>query len=125
MARARAVRPLSPSEEAVVRQAWAAGLSRAEVADAAGISISRLDETKRAIGLPSRQGLGGGPKRRSAYRDPTPDEIAERSAAVRAGWSLEEAQVRNGYCPMSQRVPTSPRAYLRPAQLDISMLVGD
>jgi hypothetical protein len=76
---------LSPEQVATIRQAWAAGLPRDEVARLAGITIHILEARKadQLADLPKRpRGVGGG--RRGV--DPTPDEISDRAAAVRAAW---------------------------------------
>jgi hypothetical protein len=77
---------LSPEQVATIRQAWAAGLPRDEVARLAGITIHILEARKadQLADLPKRtQGVGGG--RRGV--DPTPDEISDRAAEVRSRWA--------------------------------------
>lgn len=79
-------RYLSPEQEQQVRQLWAAGASRDEVARAAGVStdmlIARLKD--QLADLP-RRGRGG--NRRGASPDPTPDEILEATAELRKRWT--------------------------------------
>jgi hypothetical protein len=77
---------LTPEQESIIRQAWAAGLPRDEVARLAGITIHILEARKadQLADLPKRtQGVGGG--RRGV--DPTPDEISDRAAEVRSRWA--------------------------------------
>ena len=79
-------RYLSPEQEQQVRQLWAAGASRDEVARAAGVStdmlIARLKD--QLADLP-RRGRGG--NRRGPTPDPTPDEILEATAELRKRWT--------------------------------------
>lgn len=93
------IRYLAPDQEARARLAFAQGMRRDEVARLIGVSVSRLwmrlqDQLKDVrVG----QGRGGGPRRARHERepDPTPEEIAERAAAIRATWTPEiEAERR-------------------------------
>lgn len=81
---------LTEEQLEVIREAWARGLRRDEVAEAAGITVSRLVARlgDQLAGLPRRgQGFGGGPKRKAERDvDPTDDEIRLRAAEVRRSW---------------------------------------
>ena len=85
---------------------WDGGASRQEVAAFLKVSVGTLGEF-RAYGqlahLKRRQGSGGGRPRgwrpgadglTRTHRDPTPSEIRQRAAAIRATWSPEDAQAR-------------------------------
>ncbi len=91
---------LSPEQESRARKAFAAGMKRDEVARLLGVKVSRLFERLKdqLADIRVGQGRGGGrPKKRSADRrpDPTPEEIAQRAAEVRATWTPEiEAERR-------------------------------
>lgn len=79
-------RYLSPEQEQQVRQLWAAGASRDEVARAAGVTVdvirARLND--QLADLP-RRGRGG--NRRGPTPDPSPDEIEAATAELRKRWT--------------------------------------
>jgi hypothetical protein len=97
MPRRREVRPcrkkwLTPYQELVVRELWAAGGSRDEVARAAGVTVdvirSRLHD--QLADLP-RRGRGG--NRRPPSPDPSPEEIWGRlTLEAQSKWSDEERE---------------------------------
>ena len=106
-------RPLPDLSDEVmdaVRTMWTAGATRAEVLDFAGVSAGRLfDRGAAARGkgrpahwsltdnpLPSRQGLGGGRRSGEDFipQDPTPAEIAQACASIRATWTRDERNER-------------------------------
>jgi len=89
---------LAPDQEARARLAFAQGMRRDEVARLIGVSVSRLwmrlqDQLKDV-----RVGQGRREARRARHErepDPTPEQIAERAAAIRATWTPEiEAERR-------------------------------
>lgn len=90
---------LNAEQEKRARLAFAQGMRRDEVARIIGVSVSRLwmrlQDQLRDVRV--GQGRGGGRRRMRHERepDPTPDEIAERAAAIRATWTPEiEAERR-------------------------------
>lgn len=87
---------LTPEQEAAVREAWAEGLRRDEVAHAAGITVARLVARLKdqLADLPRRgQGVGGG--YRGDENDPSEEEIWGRLVLeVQARWSEEERDQR-------------------------------
>ena len=83
----------SPEEAREVVRLWPHH-PRSEIARMTGLSIDAIVSVKQAFGLPSRQGAGGG--RPAKIKDPTPEEIAVRSAEVRRRWTAEDHAVRAG-----------------------------
>jgi hypothetical protein len=81
--------PLTDEQLRIIREGWAAGSTEFEICTAAGISIDTFRERRRnqLAGLPKRPPSNG-----SANRgiDPSPEEIAERAAAIRATWDSDE-----------------------------------
>jgi hypothetical protein len=81
---------LTPDQERRVREAWAAGGRRDEVAAAAGITVARLVSrlADQLADLPRRgRGKGGGRRPKAVDGpDPTQDEIRARAAEVRRTW---------------------------------------
>jgi hypothetical protein len=80
---------LTTEQLQIIREGWAAGLSMVELCAAAGITIDtfkarRLDQL---ADLPKRPRSCGSFKRGI---DPTPEAIAEMTAAIRATWNMED-----------------------------------
>ena len=77
---------------ALIAAKWSAGESTADIAAAVGVKSSMFNE-HRSFGqlrhLPSRQGMGGG-RRVGEPSPPTPREIEQATARIRAQWSPEE-----------------------------------
>jgi len=71
-----------------------AGATRDETAALVGITRRRLDTRLRDQLADLRVGQGRRELDRSVRPDPTPAEIAERSAEVRAMWSESETDAR-------------------------------
>jgi hypothetical protein len=72
----------NPIDESRLRAMWAdKGLRVAEIAEALGISITRLNVAVRSLGLPPRN--LGGQAAQSRHRDPTIEEIDQRCAEAR------------------------------------------
>jgi hypothetical protein len=85
---------LSLRQLIAVREAWAKGLRRDEVARAAGITVARLVSrmADQLASLP-RRGRGKGGGRRPAKQDPTPEEIYGRlTLEIQAGWTDEQRE---------------------------------
>lgn len=95
---------LTPEQERTVRELWAAGGSRDEVARAAGVTVdvirSRLND--QLVDLP-RRGRGG--NRRPPSPDPSPEEIWGRLVLeAQSKWSDEERE--KAWVGSSVRRPT-------------------
>lgn len=71
---------------------WAAGASRYEICTMLNIRPGAFQHIRRRYALPKRS--KGRPACGSLCPDPTPEELAERCAAVRAKWSEEETERR-------------------------------
>jgi hypothetical protein len=67
---------------------WLAGASVPEMAARLGCRQPAIYSLRVQFGLPRR------PRVQCTDKDPTPDEIAERSAEVRARWSEEDRERR-------------------------------
>lgn len=87
---------LNAKQAKLVRRLWLSGVPCHQIAGSLGITYSTLrarlsDQLK---DLPRRgRGAGGGHQPREPA-DPTPEQIAERAAAVRQSWSEEERELR-------------------------------
>lgn len=71
---------------------WASGLRQAEVCEEMGIPQGSFHLIRQRYALPKRECDRSIDF--SASEPPTPEEIAERAAAVRAGWTDEEREKR-------------------------------
>lgn len=81
---------------------WFSDIKNAELAKKLGVSRARLWDIRKRYGLPPRRHERGG----TWPRDPSPQEIEERAAEVRAGWSDEVRQNRGrGSKPQPWRPP--------------------
>ena len=87
-------RLLSAIQCSRARLMMTAGATRDETAALVGITRSRLDTRLRDQLADLRVGQGRRELDRSIQPDPTPAEIAERSAEVRAMWSESETDLR-------------------------------
>jgi hypothetical protein len=67
-------------------QLWHTDLKNDELAARIGVARGNLWHLRKKYGLPERKQR----RTRPPAADPTPEEIAERCAAVRLGWSAEE-----------------------------------
>jgi len=72
-----------------LRRLWADGESIKDIARQLGITPTTLGRLRTVLRLPRKQ-----PARNDGVIDPTPDEIAQRSAEVRAGWPTRIAARR-------------------------------
>lgn len=90
------------------RELWAAGASLRAIADELGITQDNVSTVRRRLGLPPRYGSFAAATRAKVEPiiDPTPEEIAERSAAVRARWDERTREMR--------RVTKTPKEYQFP-----------
>jgi hypothetical protein len=80
---------LTDQQLQIIREGWTDGLSMVELCAAAGITIDtfkarRLDQLS---DLPKRPRSCGSFKRGI---DPTPEDIARMTAAIRASWNMED-----------------------------------
>lgn len=89
---------LTPDQEREVRAALADGATRTEAAAMIGVTRRRLDTRLRDQLADVRVGQGRRERnqrtRWQAIVDPDEQTIAARAAAIRAGWSDEEANLR-------------------------------
>lgn len=83
---------------------WAKGTPQAEICDALGIRPGSFWQVKKRLKLPPRVCDRTVDYSRSV--PPTPEEIAERAAAIRASWPEGEAEKR-----LSAVAPVRLRAY--------------
>ncbi len=80
-------------DEAQLKQLWLSGMSVARISAELRISTDSLNRVRVRLGLPARTPTTRA-KPGEPYRDPTPEEIAERAAAVRATWTPEVEEKR-------------------------------
>ena len=71
---------------------WNSGASQHDISLALGIRPGTFWQVRRRYALPNRKPAK--PARASHEPDPTPEELAERCAAVRSNWSAEETERR-------------------------------
>jgi len=83
-------------DEQRLRDLWESGESVADIAADLGIATFTLNTLRHRLGLPARTAQTRAKARRD-YKDPTPSQIVERSAAIRAGWS-EDVRMRRLVC---------------------------
>ena len=76
----------------VLFKMWADGASRYEICQMLGIRPGAFQHIRRRYALPKRN--KGRPTRGPNEPDPTPEELVERCAEVRAKWSAEETERR-------------------------------
>ena len=91
--------------QSTLRAAWASGSAMVEITTALGITKDQLIRLRGVLQLPLR--LDRAARARPApSTDPTPAEIAERAAAVRAAWDARTEEARRGYkaTPLEARV---------------------
>jgi hypothetical protein len=85
---------LSRKQEETIRVALLSGYTRDQAAEMAGITRRRLDTRLRDQLRDVRVGQGRRERERRYDDDPTPEQIAERAAAIRAEWTPEIEQER-------------------------------
>lgn len=71
---------------------WGTGVRQFEICQELGIRPGTFWQVRQRYALPPRENAK--PARSRHEPPPTPEEIAERAAAVRAGWSAEETERR-------------------------------
>lgn len=80
-------------DEATIRRLWATDLPNDRLAEALGVPRGWLETIRLRHDLPVRQHAA--PRGNAAHKpDPTTDEIEERAALVRQGWTPAEAERR-------------------------------
>lgn len=70
---------------------WGSDLGTMQIAAEMGLTKNQVWSASRRLGLPTRPRSGSD---RDQRENPTPEQIAERAAAVRAGWPAGEAERR-------------------------------
>lgn len=83
---------------------WANGASRHEICTTLGIRPGAFQHLRQQYALPKR--TRGRPARGPLEPDPSPEELAQRCAEVRAKWSEEETEKRrvgSGVAPVRLR----------------------
>lgn len=92
------------ADEATVRSLWFTEIPNDRLAEALGITHGGLETLRTRYGLPRRRHHAA--KGNAAHKpDPTEDEIAERAAQVRAGWTAAEAERRWQHGSLRYRFP--------------------
>lgn len=79
--------------QTTLRAAWASGSAMVEITSALGITKDQLIRLRNVLRLPLRLDRAAR-ARPEPMRDPTPAEIAERAAAIRAGWDARTEEAR-------------------------------
>lgn len=86
-----------------VCELWRTPMGSCEIAAAVGLTKTQLWVAANRLGLPKRPRSGSD---RDPHGSPTPEEIAERAAAIRAAWPEGEAEKRLvGRLRSSYRIP--------------------
>lgn len=80
-----------PCDEATIRRLWASDLRNDHLAEALGVPHGWLETIRERYGLPIRRHHA---PRNDHKADPTDQEIEERAATIRAGWTPAEAERR-------------------------------
>jgi hypothetical protein len=89
------IKKVEPFDLAVL---WASEMRTEEIAREIGWSRSKLDTTARLLKLGKRPHVRNDLRLGSKAPDPSPSEIEERCAEIRAGWSeLETMSRKVGY----------------------------
>ena len=88
------------------------GDSRSEICYRHNISIDVLATLRKALGIKSVQGRGGG-RPKGPIVDPSPEEIRVRTAAIRSTWTTEERAQRAGQRPLWERPTISQKPTTR------------
>lgn len=76
------------------RKLWLAGVPMRVIASRLGVGADTLGGMRRRLGLPARTATTRPPPRLGEASDPSPEEIAERAAEVRARWDDETRKRR-------------------------------
>lgn len=80
--------------EQMLRRLLRRGFTRDEAAAEVGITRSTLDARLRDQLADLRVGQGRRERKRRTYVDPTPEEIEQRAAEIRAAWTEDELHER-------------------------------
>lgn len=80
-------------DEQRFRDLWESGESMSAIAHELNVATFTLNAIRKRLGYPPRTPQNRA-RARNNYRDPTPEEIKERSAAIRATWSAETEERR-------------------------------
>ena len=70
---------------------WAGNMGTMQIAAAMGLTKTQVWSASRRLGLPTRPRSGSD---RDQRENPTPEQIAQRAAEVRAGWPPGEEEKR-------------------------------
>lgn len=90
--------------QAMVRDVWASGSTIAAICQATGVTKDQLIRLRKVLELPARHDRSQRAKP-PRERDPTPREIAKRSAEIRAKWDERTEQLRCHYKVQQFNVP--------------------
>jgi hypothetical protein len=88
------VSEITDEQQAQVRELWAEGILRDEIARRMGWTVSFFLAVRERLELPARPRYGS---RHHVPDPPTPREIRSRCRQIQATWSPEEFAVRAGY----------------------------
>lgn len=83
-------------DEAAFRDLWLAGVPLREISARFNLGADTLGGVRRRLRLPPRTAETRPKARANAIDDPTPDQIAERAAEVRARWDEATRIKRRG-----------------------------
>ena len=90
--------------QSMVTDVWASGSTIASICQATGITKDQLIRLRKTLGLPPRNDCSKRAKP-PRHRDPTPNEIAKRSAEIRATWDARTEQLRSHFKVQPFSVP--------------------
>lgn len=101
---------LNAAQEAQFRRMWLAGVAVIDLRDSFGLTADAIHRLRKMFGLPARTARTRG-YRQQPYKDPTPDEIAQRVLEVQSRWTPEIEQRRRVGQPFApqpkQSIPDS------------------
>ena len=109
--------PFTAEQRATLQVEWNSGTGVEQLCQSFDCSSSKIrSEVLRAktdynLHFENRRGgrLSKRPTMEDGFPEITPEEIAERTAEVRAGWTIQEEQARRGLCPQHERPQFSER----------------
>ena len=91
-------------DEKRFREMWLAGTPVASISAELGLAADSCNRVRIRLGLLPRTPLTRA-RPSQPYRDPTPQEIAERSLAIRMSWSPEVEERRRVSKPVGYEFP--------------------